>query len=388
MENIINRFEEINSRLLLNLPERLRPFYDSMNISKIRGVMVYGLRGVGKTVFLLSKIKDKNFLYFSADNPLVHNVSLYELVTKIFKNGYDGVVIDEIHFLNDWSKHIKSLYDEFPDKYIWISGSSNIGIKKGIADLSRRFVQVHIPLLSFREFVYIKTGVLLPEVSVFEQDNFDKLISIIKKHNLNIPKLFKEHINSGIRPIFVEGNYSERLKSALEKSVFYDIPLHVKEISEVYLKLINSTISHLVFSPIPTININKMTSEWSIGKEKLYHLLEVMKNIELIKIITYKNKRATYTKGAKIFLTDPSLYYCLGGEKGNMREAYFCSIMSLKYNVYASRNEEEYDYEVKDIKFEIGGKSKDFKKADFIISDDIEYPFKNRIPLWIIGMEY
>ncbi|HOJ85875.1 MAG TPA: AAA family ATPase [Elusimicrobiales bacterium] len=389
MENIIKHFEEVNSRLILNLPSRLRLFYNSIPINKERGAMIYGLRGAGKTIFLLSRIKNRNFLYFSADNPMIKNVSLYDLVNKVFKSGYDGVVVDEIHFLKDWPLHIKSLYDDFPGKHIWISGSSNIAVKKGIADLSRRFVQFHLPLLSFREFIYLKTGVILPVISLFEESKFNSLYSQIKKSNLNIIKLFKEHIQSGIRPIFVESNYCEKLKSALEKSIFYDVPFYMKELSEVYLKLMNSIISHLIYSPIPTINVSNMTSNWSIGKEKLYNILEVMKNIELIKIIQYKNQKTTYTKGAKIFLSDSSIYSCFDGDKGNMRESYFCNILSVKqYEIYASKNEEEYDYLVNNVKFEIGGKNKEKKKSDIVISDDIDFPVKNRIPLWLTGMEY
>lgn len=385
INNIIRNFEEIHKRLIDSLPQRIRPVSLESNISEKRAVIVYGLRGVGKTVFLLNASKNKNFLYFSADNPLIYNIPIIELIDKIFKSGYDGVVIDEIHFSKDWAAHLKSAYDSYPSKTIWVSGSSNLVLKKDLADLSRRFLSVHLPLLSFREYIYLKEGIMLDKINLFESiKNYDN----IKSKKINVLKLFKEHINGGIRPIFYEGDYSERLKNMIEKSVFYDIPFYINTITDNYLRLMNGIIGHLITSPIPTLNISKMTSEWEIGKHKLYFLLEIMDKMELIKIIKPKNKKHTYTKGSKIFLTDSSIYSCFNGNLGNIRESYFVNSVSKSYPIYSSENEDEYDYLVGDLKLEIGGKSKSLKKADFVISDDIEMPVKNRIPLWMAGLTY
>ncbi len=36
----------------------------------------------------------------------------------------------------------------------------------------------------------------------------------------------------------------------------------------------------------------------------------------------------------------------------------------------------------------MGGPSKKIKNADFVIRDDIEYPSRNALPLWLLGMMY
>ncbi|WP_234946720.1 ATP-binding protein [Thermosipho atlanticus] len=116
-----------------------------------------GPRGVGKTTYLLINAKNYNFFYVSGYDPLLSQISLYNLGERIFLEGFSELIIDEVHFLNNWSTKIKSLYDSFPDKKIWISDSSSIILRKGIADLSRRFIKVRIPLLSFREYIYLAT---------------------------------------------------------------------------------------------------------------------------------------------------------------------------------------------------------------------------------------
>ena len=39
-------------------------------------------------------------------------------------------------------------------------------------------------------------------------------------------------------------------------------------------------------------------------------------------------------------------------------------------------------------RIEVGGKNKKAKQSDFVIKDDIEFPLRNNIPLWIAGAIY
>ncbi len=171
LEETISILEENHQRLKLSLPEKIRPFYDIVDIDRVRTVLVYCQRGAGKTTFLLYKSRDKHFLYLSTDHPLLMMYPLYEVVREVFKRGYEGVILDEVHHA-------------------------------GVADLSRRFVQIRLPLLSFREFIYLKTGLLPEPVDVF--DLKDKDLKIVRK--VNILGLFREYVSSGTRPFFLRAN--------------------------------------------------------------------------------------------------------------------------------------------------------------------------------------
>jgi predicted AAA+ superfamily ATPase len=95
-------------------------------------------------------------LYLSADNPLIAIKGLWEIGNTAFLAGYDGIIVDEVHYAKDWSSALKSLYDAFPDKSVYASDSSSFILRSGIADLSRRFSSVQIPQLSFREYLFLK----------------------------------------------------------------------------------------------------------------------------------------------------------------------------------------------------------------------------------------
>ncbi len=382
LEKLISHLEETHAKLKLSLPHRLRPYYKNLNLENIRGALIYGQRGVGKTTFLLSISREKPFLYFSADHPFLLTFPLYEVVQKIFSHGYEGVIIDEVHYAKDWSLHLKALYDDYPHHYIWASGSSSLLLKMGVADLSRRFVQTRLPLLSFRDYIYLTSEILVPPVEFF---NFQKdHLELVRK--VNILKFFREYISSGTRPIFVEGEYCKRIQGIIEKSIFYDIPSLMPQLQSNYLRLMYAVFGYLIGSPVPTINITKLCNSWHIGKEKLYHLLSLLEALELFKIVRKKGDKSVLSKGAKMFINDPSVYHCYRGELGSAREAFVVYSLSEKYEVFASSKEDEYDYMVNNIKLEVGGRKKEHKGADFVISDDLEIPVKNRIPLWLLGM--
>lgn len=53
INTVIRELEEIHQRLLNNIPQRVRPLFNILDIENKRGVVVWGLRGVGKATFLL-----------------------------------------------------------------------------------------------------------------------------------------------------------------------------------------------------------------------------------------------------------------------------------------------------------------------------------------------
>jgi len=62
--------------------------------------------------------------------------------------------------------------DDYPDRLLWVSDSSSLVLRSGTGDLSRRFVSIVMPLLSFREFVALEALVaaMLAEGRFTEQE--------------------------------------------------------------------------------------------------------------------------------------------------------------------------------------------------------------------------
>ena len=75
---------------------------------------------------------------------------------------------------------------------------------------------------------------------------------------------------------------------------------------------------------------------------------------------------------------------------GNVRETVFFSLMRTTQEVTTSSVA---DFNIGKYTFEIGGKNKAQKQIEgienaYVVKDDIEYGYKNIIPLWAFGLTY
>ncbi|HAR43538.1 MAG TPA: AAA family ATPase [Bdellovibrionales bacterium] len=383
VNDIIDQLFAIQLRIQAWQPACLRPLLTQTEITA-RGTLVIGPRGTGKTTFLFEQAKKGKFLYFSADSPLVSDLGIWEIARVAFQRDFEGVIIDEVHCARKWSNDLKALYDAYPRKKIIASDSSSIVLQRGIADLSRRFVKISIPLLSFRDYVFLKHGLLLPQLNILKPD-LRATQEILDTGPVML--WFREYLQGGLRPFFLEGSYAQRQLNVIEKMVFSDLPFVLPHVNDNILRLGNAVIGMLARSSIPTVNVDSTCRNWGVGKEKFYQLLAALEALSLIQIIDYRKSAKTRSKGAKIFLADPSHYSVLGGDLGNQREAYVAAELLARFGeVYASKDEKAGDFISEKHLFEVGGLSKKRKNADFVICDDLELPAPKRIPLWTLGL--
>jgi predicted AAA+ superfamily ATPase len=219
---IIEKMSVIQARITAALGPISRPYLAQIPLAQQRTALLTGPRGVGKTSFLLRQAqRHGNVLYVSADHPLVSTSSLWELGEKAFLGGYAGIIFDEVHFATNWSAHLKSLYDSFPNNIIWASDSSSLILRLGTHDLSRRFPTQYVPFLSFREYLALRG---LPEFKPFDplqlkSDDFEEAL-----RHTEVLAHFRDYLREGFRPIFLEGQYQSKILGIIEKTMMSDIP--------------------------------------------------------------------------------------------------------------------------------------------------------------------
>lgn len=391
-EIILEKLKQIQSKLVRALPERQRWITDK--ITERRASLLIGPRGVGKTIYLLSQIKaKKDSLYMSLDNTILADLNLFEFGDWLFTIGYSQLIFDEVHTSNNWSQHLKSLYDSNPKKIIIASDSSTLVLRKGLGDLSRRFVNKTLGFISFREYLWLKYGVELDGFSwdqLISEKYYKQLECIINdltKQKLSVLKEFREYLIEGYRPIFLENDYSERSAQIIDKIIYQDIPYFLPEINERHIHLMRNILSFLAESKIPRLVIEPLTTRWQVSKTTVYNLLEVMKETSLIRVIQKEGSIKTRSRGEKIFFSDPTHYNVLMGDLGNLREAFFCAEMDrLKLKCFSCDDELDGDFKVNRKLFEIGGANKKAKKSDIVFRDNIESSYGSKVrPLWTIG---
>jgi len=388
---LIPELEAGMKRRIASLPERIRPYTREQNALP-RAFMLTGPRGVGKTTFLLHHATGQELLYLSADNPLVAGEGLYDLGKTMFMAGYSGIIIDEVHFARDWSLHLKALHDDFPRHRIWVSDSSSLVLRSGVGDLSRRYVPLVMPLQSFREYLYIETGQEYTACDPFAED-----VVLPVEPTPGLLAAFRLYRQRGTRPFSAEGAFDERLLAILDKTLYFDVPFFLPNVTDGNLRLMKAITGTLARSAIPRLQVRSLCADWGIGAEKLYRLLEVMESVGLLRIVRLVGDTKARSVGAKLLFSDPAFYEALHGNAGTAREALAASLCADSgWIVEAEPDERRGDFVVsrndgtrfRSIRLEVGGGSKKSKGADRVIRDDIEYPAGNAVPFWLLGMGY
>lgn len=366
-----------------------------------RLIAIKGARGVGKTTLLLQYIKehetkDITFLYASLDDIYFTAHSLVEFAENFYKNGGKVLLLDEVHKYPGWSREIKNVYDSYPELKLVFTSSSILQIFKGYADLSRRAVTYDLLGLSFREYLEM-TGVLkLSPLSLAEiLDNHTSLESEITKQ-IRPLKHFKEFLQYGYYPYFIENVdvYHQKLMNSINLTLEYDLP-SAQRIEYANIHKLKKLLYILATSVPFTPNISKLSEQIQSTRATVIQYLDHLKNAQILNLLNTDTMGNGYlTKPDKIYLQNTNIMYALAPElvnTGNLRETFFYNQLNSKHKLTLPK---QGDFSVdKKYTFEIGGKNKTMDQINgipdgYLAADDIEYGYRNKIPLWLFGFLY
>jgi len=375
-----------------------RYFYTTINHhNKLVGIV--GARGVGKTTYILQYLKALDLpiskkLYFSADNMLVSGTTLFDIAYEFSKVGGEIVAIDEIHKYKDFEKDLKQIYDTLDIKVIF-SGSSAIRLEHSKADLSRRAVMHKVAGLSFREFLEIKLSRTFKSYSL--EDILNSHIDIVYEDfkDIKVFEFYKEYLEYGYYPFYFEDkqSYHIKLNETINAVIETDIP---SVFSIKYENIINlkKLVNLICFSKPFKLNIKELSTKIGIDRDTLYQFMHYLNQASILNILRQTSKgNNIFLKPDKIYLHNPNLNYsyCQNNEIGTIRENFFANQLSLKHTLSVPS---QGDFLI-DSKYivEVGGKNKRFKQIkelekSFVVADDIEIGFGNKIPLYLFGFLY
>ncbi len=361
-------------------------------------IAIFGARGVGKTTILLQRLQDllsqkKKALYISLDYPFLAGIDLLELAEQIAQEGYEYLLLDEVHRFKDFSLYLKSIYDIYDFNTLFTSSSAT-SILNAKSDLSRRVTLYNLKGFSFREFLEYKSQSKLNCYSIDE---------IVKSHieiarNIgvnNILKEFKEYLETGYYPFYFDKNSSfyQNLTNTINLTIDIDLP-SLGLIEQKYSYKLKKLLEVVCESEPFEVNYTKIAQMAEISRVKLYDYITYLADAELILLINQAAKGLKkINKPAKIYLNNPNLIYayCQSQKIGTVRESFFANQVSAIYDIKVPF---QGDFLVdENYIFEIGGKNKGFKQIkdmpnSYVVADDIEIGNGNKIPLWLFGFLY
>ncbi len=362
---------------------------------------IKGQRGVGKTTMMLQRIKEtdpsgeKSF-YVSLDNLWFADHSLIDLAEEMVKSEVTHIYLDEVHRLPGWEQQIKNLYDSYPELHIVFTSSSLLIIDNSIGDLSRRVSMHRLPGLSFREYLTYEGHEAMERLRLTDiLFSHEKLAPSISS-KLNVLPLFHEYMKKGYYPFFKSmtlNDYYSRLEQTVATVIESDITAVEKKID--YETLIKAKrLVTIVAGALPYIpNITTLAGVMGTNRAQILKLFDLLDRAGIIRqLFAGVKSPKSLVKPQKILLDNSSLMNALDAPLiGAARESTFSSLLSVDHSVGFAKDG---DFIVDGrYLFEIGGKGKGFAQIrnipdSFVVADDIEFGFGNKIPLWLFGFLY
>jgi uncharacterized protein len=240
------------------------------------------------------------------------------------------------------------------------------------------------------------------ECKIFEPlsltDILENHISFSKNITDKIKPLqyFSGYLKHGYYPFYKEipELYFLRLQEVINMMLEIELPL-LRGVDLAYVTKIKQLLLIISESAPFVPNVSKLSDKIVINRSTLLLYLHYLEEIGLTNnLFKTAGGISKLQKPSKIFLENTNLMYALAPQHtniGNVRETFFVNQLASAHKINYS---EKGDFLINEKHvFEIGGRDKndsqikDLKNA-FIASDNIEFGFKNKIPLWLFGFMY
>jgi predicted AAA+ superfamily ATPase len=329
--------------------------------------------------------------------------NLYQFAKEFEQLGGEILFIDEVHKYPSWDTHIKNIYDSL-DIQVIFSGSSILQLQKQNADLSRRSVIYHLENLSFREYLNLNDDKSFKSYPIEDILLNHKSISSEISKEIKPLKYFKEYLKYGAYPFIIEDkdSYHQKIVQMINLILETDLP-YISNIEMQQIVKLKKLLYMLAIN-VPFIpNITDIAKATNISRPKVYEYLKHLEDAKIINSVRSKDKGYNImSKPEKLFIQNTNISFALTSkiDTGSAREAFFVNQIKNYYDSYKKLLDntifasKQGDFLVDEkYTFEVGGKNKSFIQIkdienSFVVSDDIEIGFKNKIPLYLFGFLY
>jgi len=324
---------------------------------------ILGPRQTGKTTGikllihdLIKKEQPERIFYFNCDFlPDFEGLKRILDAYLEFRKGYDikssFIFLDEITSVAEWWRVIKGYIDLgiFENDVLTITGSSSLKLK-GETELfpGRRGKGKNITVmpLSFREFLEVN-GIKLRLRGDLEKD------MVIAQREERVGDLFSSYLKTGGFPLSInkDPTAQEQFISAFESEV-----LRAKK-EMLLMKGLLASIFRKTPSPF---SFSTLGNDVGVSYKTAESYIDVLKNLFIVDIAFFKEKKINWRKEKKIFFLDPFIAQVLSlwvGEEfleGSLYEWIVQSHLARRFGqVFYYRNSYEIDCIANDLRIEV-----------------------------------
>lgn len=327
------------------LKKYLKNFLENVDLEH-RFIIMYGLRGIGKTTLLFQLYEEltlkmnfekNNILYLPIDNLIGYTAgNLAKVISTYFEKFKKTeiptlkekiiLMVDEAHFDEKWEVALKSLYDYDSSKniFILVTGSSAIALNLS-ADTNRRAIKEPLFPLNFSEFELIKNKIfpigdmtselkelilrMNPTTLLTIQDKEARLNNTYEAKNLNITTEIEDFLKyggftTGVTNLANKALYYKQIMEVIRKIITIDLPT-IKNFYSTAQQDIQRVIGQMAIKKAGETSHVKIANAMQISPTSIKQYFDALEKAHLIFSIK------PYGKGAKKWAKTPWKYYFL-----------------------------------------------------------------------------
>ena len=380
-----------------------------------RLIAIKGGRGVGKTDFLLSRVKEIETEWKNTPEPVVKGRrkkrkplsemrpclyvnfndfyftenSLLDLARQFVKEGGRYLFLDQLFKYPNWSRELKRCYNRFKDLHIVFCATPVMPIDEENNDLKDIADTYNLRGFSFREYLNLQTGLRFQSYSL--EELMQRHASISREICSRVRPLdyFKAYLHHGYYPSYLESkSFEAELLKTMNTQLEVDV-LMIKQIDVTCLHKLRKLLQILLREAPCALNISNISEEIGLSRATTMNYIKYLKDSRLINLL-YPEDKSFPMKPTKLYIHNPNVAQMIFTRQipmADLYETYFYTAVHGAHKVNATDRsamfiiDNKYYFDVKET-----SSSRDTIRPTAV--GDLETGRGNQMPLWLLGFLY
>ena len=382
-----------------------------------RLIAIKGGRGVGKTDFMLTRIKEieeawnnmpepvvtgrrrrpkkshkdiRPCLYVSMNDFYFTEHSLMEVASAFSKEGGQYLFLDQLFKYPGWSRELKRCYSKFKELHIVFCATPVMPIDENNTDLRDIVKTYNLRGFSFREYLSIQTGWKFHTYSLEDIIQHHSAISREICERVAHPlEYFTAYMHHGYYPSYLESkNFEAALLKTMNLQLDVDV-LMIKQIDVASLFKLRKLLYILLRETPCALNISTISDEIGLSRATVMNYIKYLKDSRLVNLL-YPEDKNFPMKPTKVYMHNTNLARMIFSRELTPMEQYETCFYTFVHGAHKVNATERSAMFIIDNKyfFDVREKASSRDTIRPTAVGELEIGRGNMIPLWLLGFLY
>ena len=379
-----------------------------------RLIAIKGGRGVGKTDFMLYRIREveqayqeqyerelaalrtrrkpkpiRPCLYVNLNDFFFTQHTIVELASKFVKAGGQYLFLDQIFKYPNWSRELKRCYKKYPELHVVFCATPVMPIDEENTYLQDIVRTYNLRGFSFREYLNLQTGLRFRSYTLEEILSHHASISREICERVHPLEYFKDYLDHGYYPSYLESkSFETALLKVMNSQLEVDV-LMIKQIDVSCLHKLRKLLYILMRETPCALNVSSISDEIGLSRATTMNYIKYLKDSRLINLL-YPEDRNFPMKPTKVYMHNTNVArmdFTREIPAIDKYETYFYNTVHGSHKVNATERsamfivDNQYYFDVRE-----KASSRDTIRPTAV--GELETGRGNMIPLWLLGFLY